>query len=74
LGFVALLVLFVALLHWVAVAYNLFAWWLGGLVACWLVGCFCSPDSPPQVRTAVLNWGCAARIGIGKKGLFEKIR
>jgi hypothetical protein len=66
---VALLVLFIAMLHWGAVAYNLFAW-----VACWLVGCYCSPYSSPQVRTAVLNWGCAARIGIGKKGLFEKIR
>jgi hypothetical protein len=29
---VALLVLFIALLHWGAVAYNLFAWWLVGLL------------------------------------------
>jgi hypothetical protein len=37
LWFVALQVLFIAMLHWGAVAYNLFAWWFGLLLGCGLL-------------------------------------
>jgi hypothetical protein len=66
---VALLALFVALLHWGAAAYNLFAW-----VAYWLLlAAIVRLIALPKFALR-FNWGCGARIGIRKKRLFEEIR